>query len=463
MPVALRLAVLAVAAAALTACAAAPPAAVAPPADRLAPDVVEIAPLRSFGPPRPMPPQRSNTEIARDFLDLTFKLESGTDLPVMTRFDEPVTVALAGRTTSVFSAELDRLVGRLRSEARLDIVQLPKGSTAAITIEGVLRHDMQRLVPGAACFVLPARITWAEFRANPRGRNLNWTDLRRREAATVFIPSDISPQEVRDCLHEEVAQALGPLNDLYRLEDSVFNDDNMHSVLTGFDMLVLRITYDPALANGMTRPQVAAALPAILARLNPAGATYATRPYQPSPRSWVKATERALTPGRIGGSRRGSANEALRIAQDAGWNDTRLGLSLLTVGRLSDSRDGEAALSAFLGASQVYGARPATAVHEATVGVQIAAFALASGELDTALRIADRYVPVAEQAENATLLTDLEMVRAAALDGLGRPLEARQARAEAQAWGRYGLRDPDEVRERTAEIAALVPTAKERI
>jgi len=34
-----------------------------------------------------------------------------------------------------------------------------------------------------------------------------------------------SPQEVRDCLHEELAQALGPLNDLYRLPDSVFNDD----------------------------------------------------------------------------------------------------------------------------------------------------------------------------------------------------------------------------------------------
>jgi hypothetical protein len=63
----------------------------------------------------------------------------------------------------------------------------------------------------------------------------------------VFIPSDVSPQEVRDCLHEEVAQALGPLNDLYRLPDSVFNDDNFHAVLTGFDMLILRTYYDAEL------------------------------------------------------------------------------------------------------------------------------------------------------------------------------------------------------------------------
>lgn len=46
----------------------------------------------------------------------------------------------------------------------------------------------------------------------------------------MFIPNDTSAQEIRDCLNEELAQALGPLNDLYRLSDSVFNDDNMHTV-----------------------------------------------------------------------------------------------------------------------------------------------------------------------------------------------------------------------------------------
>ena len=52
---------------------------------------------------------------------------------------------------------------------------------------------------------------------------------------------------MRDCLHEELAQALGPLNDLYRLPNTVFNDDNFHSVLTGFDMTILRATYAPGL------------------------------------------------------------------------------------------------------------------------------------------------------------------------------------------------------------------------
>jgi hypothetical protein len=38
----------------------------------------------------------------------------------------------------------------------------------------------------------------------------------------------------------------------------VFNDDNIHAVLTSFDMLILRTYYDPALRNGMTRGQAAA-------------------------------------------------------------------------------------------------------------------------------------------------------------------------------------------------------------
>ena len=104
---------------------------------------------------------------------------------------------------------------------------------------------------------------------------------------SLFIPSDASPQEIRDCLHEEFAQGLGPLNDLYRLPNSVFNDDNIHTILTDFDMMVLRATYAPELRSGMTRAEVAARLPAILRRINPAGegVAYRALPQHPAPGS----------------------------------------------------------------------------------------------------------------------------------------------------------------------------------
>lgn len=73
-----------------------------------------------------------------------------------------------------------------------------------------------------------------------RTPTVDWTKLERRDRAAVFVRFDVAPQEIRDCLHEELAQALGPLKDLYRLSDSVSNDDNIHAVLTSFDMLILR-------------------------------------------------------------------------------------------------------------------------------------------------------------------------------------------------------------------------------
>jgi len=416
--------------------------------------------MSRFGTPTPPPVRRANAEMAADFVDLTMRLESGAALPVFTRFDEPIGVALTGAVTPVFDDELDRLITRLRREAGID-VRKATPSAAAITIQAVRRADLDRVVPSAACFVLPRAITWDAFQGRTRQSGLNWADLTRREAATIFIPSDISAQEIRDCLHEETAQALGPVNDLFRLEDSIFNDDNMHSVLTGFDMLMLRVAYDPALRNGMDRAAVVAAVPGILARLNPAGERVTARATQASPQPWRRAVTAALSPGRSPGFRRQASLRALDLAQAEGWQDTRLGLSLITAGRLATGHDGVFALETFFKAGQVYGARPATAVHAATVGIQVAAFALVAGEYDTVLRLTERHIPAARRAENAALLGDLLLVRAAALDATGRTGEAASIRKTGFGWARYGLRSDIDVLRRAAEILALLPRSLE--
>ncbi|WP_238547747.1 DUF2927 domain-containing protein [Meridianimarinicoccus roseus] len=442
----------------LAGCAAPPgPAPVSPEAAAAARALPE---MRRFGPPAPLPPGRANAEMAVDFLDLTMRLESGAALPVFTRFEQPVTIALKGAATPIFESELDRLVDRLRREARIDI-RRTDGSDASITVEAVRRADLDRVVPSAACFVLPRAIGWDDFQGNARQSGLNWADLRTRETATIFIPADISPQEVRDCLHEETAQALGPVNDLFRLEDSIFNDDNMHGVLTGFDMLMLRAAYDPALRSGMTREDVAQRVPRILARLNPGGEAVRSRAVSPSPPEWRNAITAALSPGRGIGQRRAASLRALDLAQSEGWQDTRLGLSLLTAGRLSSGRDGVFALETFFKAGRVYGARPATAVHAANVGIQIAAFALVAGDYDTVLRLTETHIPAARRAENAALLGDLLMVRAAALDARGERAKAAEIRGDGFGWARYGLRSDMDVLRRAAEIAALTPTPQE--
>jgi len=413
-----------------------------------------LPPAASFGAPDPIPPARSNTEMARDFLDLSFNLESGQTLPVMTRFEGPLTYRITGQPDPALKYELVRLFARMNREAGLKITPAAANQPAAITVEGVRAAALHAAVPDAACFVLPARTDWAAFTANRDAEAFRWTTLTTRTAITAFVPVGAGTQDMRDCLHEEIAQGLGPLNDLYRLGDSVFNDDNMQSVLTGFDMLMLRVTYDRELHSGMSRTEVAAALPEILDRLNPAGADLPTRPYQPSTRSWRTAIERALGDGSAS-SRRAAAREALSIAEDEGWDDTRTALCWYTLGRIDMDGDPETALDELLNASRLYAARPETRLQTAQVGLQVAAIALAAGEWDVVETLTARYTPVAKRGEDASLLSDLLMVRADALRAAGKPWEA--TRRNGLAWARYAYGSASQVRDRAAQIDRLLP------
>ena len=272
----------------------------------------------TFAAPAPARVSRSNTSVAADFLDLTFRMESGRSIETFSRFEGPVRVALSGAVPASAGRDLAALLGRLRSEAGIDIAQTADASNAGIIVQFLPRATMKSAVPNAACFVVPRVGSWEEFRAARSTAKIDWTTLTTRTRAAIFIPSDVAPQEARDCLHEELAQALGPLNDLYHLSDSVFNDDNFNSVLTGFDMLVLRATYAPDLQSGMSRAEVAARLPAVLARVNPAGGGVSGQSGVHTPRDWIAAIESALTPRTSDSARRAGAERALAIAQANG-------------------------------------------------------------------------------------------------------------------------------------------------
>ncbi len=279
---------------------------------------------------------------------------------------------------------------------------------------------MQRLVPQAACFVTPRISTWDQFRSGRFGALADWSTLTERTRMAIFIPADVAPQEIRDCLHEELAQSMGPLDDLYRLPDSVLNDDNFNSILTGFDMLMLRVTYAPELHSGMTREEVAARLPAILERLNPRGGNAGIGPPAGTPREWIDDIEAALGPHAAASRRRQSAEAALAIAEQQGWTDNRRAFSLYVLGRLSIAGRNDQALAAFLQAESLYRARPETRLQAAHVSMQLAAYSLSRGDSATVIRLADQAIPVASEAENAALMAQLMLMKAEALTMDGR-------------------------------------------
>ncbi|MGB8814087.1 MAG: DUF2927 domain-containing protein [Paracoccaceae bacterium] len=411
--------------------------------------------MKRFGAPRVSGPSRSNAEIAGDFLDLEFRMESGRSLPVLTRFEGPITVALKGDVPATASADLTRVIQRFRSEAGIDVSQT--ANDAAITVEFISRRQIQATYNNVACFVVPRVSSWAEYRSVKGTDVVDWTTVTRREKVAIFVPSDTSPQEVRDCLHEELAQAMGPLNDLYQLPDSVFNDDNFHTVLTGFDMLILRLHYSSELRTGMTQAEVAGRLPALLARMNPAGQRAGIQSSDRTPRAWVNAIEAALGPRSGGAARRNAAQMALSIAMAQGWHDSRLAFSYFAVGRLNLGHDPAAAVAAFNESARLYRSLPGGQIHAAHVDMQLAANALSSGQPEQAIALADRAMPVVQAGENAALLATLLLVKSEALSMLGREDEAKAARLDSLGWARYGFGAESVVRARMSDIAALVP------
>ncbi|WP_300513498.1 DUF2927 domain-containing protein [Aliiroseovarius sp.] len=416
-----------------------------------------LPPMKAFSATRIQAPSRPNRQIAADFLDLAFRLESGRALPVLTRFEGPVTLRVTGNAPGYLQVDLERLLRRLRVEAGIDIRQTASSAPAGINLQIIPKRQLQGLVPNAACFVAPNVASWQEYKRLRRSSATDWAQLTTRRRMAVFIPGDVSPQEMRDCLHEEIAQALGPVNDLYRLTDSVFNDDNFNTVLTGFDMLVLRAYYAPELSSGMTWAQVATRLPGILARLNPRGGTGVPTASYPTPQSWKQAIETALGADAGPARRRSAAQDAVYIARAQGWSDTRLAFSLYALGRLSLGVNTDVALQAFREAETIYRNSPGSDLQVAHMGVQLAAYALSAGKAQRAIEIVNTHVPAVMNAENAALLSTFLMIKAEALDLAGRRAEARLVRLDSLGWARYGFGSDAQVGQRLREIAAISP------
>ena len=398
---------------------------------------------------------RSNAELARDFLDLEFRMESGRALAVLSRFEGEIVVGMTGDVPPNAPVELSKLIARYRSEAGMNVRAARDGETPSVTIDFVPRRELQKAVPTAACFTVPRVRSFAEYKAKRNTPDVDWTTVVQREHTIAFIPSDTSPQEVRDCLHEEVSQAMGPLNDLYRLPDSIFNDDNFNTVLTSFDMLMLRLHYSPELKSGMNEAEVAKRLPALLARIHPAGQSTGGTPQAMSPRTWINSVEAAYGPSGSPASRAAAAQRMLSIAMAQGWHDGRLAFSYFAIGRAAITQDPETAVRAFGEAGRIYRSKPGMAIHAAHCDMQLAAIALSSGQNEQAIAFADRALPVAKAAQNAALTATLMLIKAQALDNSGQVAAAKSLRLDSLGWARYGFGSEQQLRARMTEVASL--------
>ena len=420
----------------------------------------QLVPTMRLFPARTMPGgvSRSNADILEEFIDYAFSLESGQTLTWLSRFEVPVGVALVNGSRKVISRDLDHLIARLQNEAGVTIRRLDSPLAANVVIEMIPKRQLLRTAPNAACIVVPRMSSWAEFRHSRFNRRSDWASLRERKRVAIFIPMDVSAQDVRDCLHEELAQALGPLNDLYRVPDSVYNDDNFHTILTSYDMLMLRIFYAPELRSGMTKREVVTVLPDLLRRLNPEGVELIPRQLKKAPKAWRRSIETALgTRGNIE-ARFLAATKAVRVAKRVGINDHRLGFSYYARARINAVRDPRKAAEdykrAYANFVQAFGPHD---IHTAQAALHLASLSLSVGELNQALKYIEPSLVSAKNAQNGRLMLSLLAMKAAVHQHEGLVAKANAIRQEAIGWGQYGVYKPAEITARLKVIAGLIP------
>jgi hypothetical protein len=87
------------------------------------------------------------------------------------------------------------------------------------------------------------------------------------ERALAVIRAELPDLMRRACLHEEIAQGLGLINDSPQARPSIFNDNSEFALLTRQDELLLRLLYDPRLKPGMSLAEAKPIIETIAAEL----------------------------------------------------------------------------------------------------------------------------------------------------------------------------------------------------
>ena len=378
----------------------------------------------------------SNASLADLFVTLTHDLEWGGHRPNLVRYEAPVRVGLSGPGAGRYAAFLDGYLAELRARAGVAIaLGTPPQNLLVRFVDGA---EFRANLPRQYCVVAPGRPDWQALARDPARYGMRpFETAKAIDAMTVFIPDDAEPYLVRACLVEEVAQALGPADDLYGLGPSIFNDDAAHLWPTKLDFLVLSVLYAPELHSGLSRAETRAAALAALDRLNPEGRL---APPLPAPRDramarWVDALREAFNRARSPEQRLASARKALAIASRQAPSSAYHCRSLTALAEASD--EPRAALAALGEAARVCAlAHGPDDIRIAQIRLDQARLFYRIGRPGAALRLAEGLEATFAAYAQDERLAALYDLQAAALRAIHRPGSAETER-RAAAWRAY--------------------------
>lgn len=91
------------------------------------------------------------------------------------------------------------------------------------------------------------------------------------DRSLAVLRAELPPLMLSACIHEELAQGLGLVNDSPSARPSIFNDNAEFALLTKQDELLLKMLYDPRLKPGMSLAEARPIIEAIASELLPDG------------------------------------------------------------------------------------------------------------------------------------------------------------------------------------------------
>ncbi|WP_432697307.1 DUF2927 domain-containing protein [Marinobacterium sp. YM272] len=205
--------------------------------------------------------------IIDSLVEIALRSEHGRDPMQLRKWIDPVRVHVDHRVgdprlhNELVDAQLSQLaditghpISRVNAaaSANVELVLLQQQ-----VLDGFWRHQAVGTVPrGALCV---ARI-WSD-------------DGGRIRRALIAIPVDRARERGRlvSCIVEELTQILGLPNDSEKVFPSIFNDKSTDQLLSGLDLVLLRLLYDPRLAPGIGPAELRSRAGKVLTELIDAG------------------------------------------------------------------------------------------------------------------------------------------------------------------------------------------------
>lgn len=208
----------------------------------------------------------TDAQIVEGFLKIAIGAEfsTGGRTDRIRKYDGPVRIFVENRAKPDRRRQVAEVIADIRSRVRhLDIKTVDSRARANVVVTLVRDRDVLRTIREIYGEARAQRIQHSLVPQCLSGFSKDAHD--RIQRSRVIIAVDIGTEAFYHCIYEELLQALGPINDDASVPWTMFNDTAQMGFFGIYDQYLLNILYDPRVRPGMTRNEVKAVLPQVLA------------------------------------------------------------------------------------------------------------------------------------------------------------------------------------------------------